>query len=377
MVFTTFESGGEWSGGSQVAGRDKTRRELLLEQIAYNSPTETPLLSILPKVSVDSIMPEWTMGDIERTPDIDGDSESQDFSSSSFSGENRTRAGNYTHIKTRFVEISDTQRMMNEVGVQDEYSHQIWREMLGLAIDFEYRLNFSTASFGTNATPGTSDIRTMHGIWSWAQSTGKSTNTVTIAGHQLEVGTAAAPADYRSTWYEPATVTTLTRDLLYDEVLEPFWARGGEVDKSICFVGAGIKRTLSGFSQVYNAAGTEPVHKLNELGIAASAKELFDTIDVYHSDCGTLHVSKNRYYNDVLTGSGAWYSSYGEGPISNFSPHKGMLIFEPRYMAIGVLEGMHVVPLAKTGLTTRALLGAQLTFICRNPKAIAAAYNVA
>jgi len=142
----SFDSGGT----SALTNGHVTRREVVLDDIAYKQAIEAPLVSTLERWSINSVTPEWLMGKIESDFDaatITGDKEGAEHTPSDI--RYRVRAQNYTQIKSKNVSVSRTQRRMNEIGTGDEYAIELWESTKALTQEFEKCLLFGEANEGS------------------------------------------------------------------------------------------------------------------------------------------------------------------------------------------------------------------------------------
>tara|TARA_R110000803_G_scaffold54250_3_gene110921 strand:- start:6278 stop:7366 length:1089 start_codon:yes stop_codon:yes gene_type:complete len=357
-AFSTYYSGNQDLG----TGYQKTRKEFLYDQISYKYPSEVPLIRMLPKVSVDSTEIDWVLGNL--TPDftITASAENENFSSTPAPSGMRKRAGNYTHLKHKVIEVTDTQRAMDEVGTSDEYSTQIWQKSRELAIEVENTLYWSREVIGTAGSPN----RQTHGLFAWAYDTGDTAGAVTIAGHLI-------PEVYDSVYHAPigAAVDMTLPDLT--EITRLAWAKGIDIDRSVMMCGDKLYNLISGFGlQTFGTTPDIRTVPLNERTIPAAARSLEHWLEVYQGPFGRIHINKNRYFTDRTPNLAAF------GPGGNqitLIPEKAFVIFEPEQLAIGILQGMHVRPGATSTFSSVAAVATQFALIVRDPRGLAAGHN--
>ena len=360
--FQTLASGLRTGGG--LTSNFPTYREQIFDRIAYVQGIETPNLNVLQREDVWNTLYSFVMGQIrfDRTSipaDVEG---KQHTELGDQSGNARLRAWNGIHIHSKDIAVSDVQRNMREVGVPDEYQHQAWEQMLALAVEFENILLWSRYQAGSESTYSpTGDAPQTHGLYAWAYDTGTTGATVSIAGQDI-------PDFYSATHYQ-GTGANMTRTQFNENLLQPAWEKGMEIDKSLCFVGTKVKNVMSQYAMIYNGSGaTLTATPLNERGIPASAMRLVDKLDIYEGDWGRVFVIKNRNMANSTP-----FSGFGTG----VAPNKAILAYEPRYMGIAVFEGFNHVPLAKLGSTSQGYCEAILGTICRNPRAMFSGDNLA
>jgi hypothetical protein len=368
---TTYHSGGRSPAYAVAHGDVETRREWLLDRIAYVNFVETPLLHSLEKVSSDNTLVEWTMDRIAdprtrhgTTPaNIQALQEDADIDPTPV--EHRTRVCNFSHIWGESFRVTDTQRLMNEVGTSDEYNLQAWKAFLRLGTMFEYILMWSQEAAGSYTAGGASVARKMMGIFGWGIETGDTGGDATICGRTV-------PDIYSGTHYA-GTGGDLTVDELYDEMLEPAYDKAMNLDQAIFLCGAKVKRVISQFALVYSGSGaTLTATPLNERTVPAAARRLVDSIDVFQTDVGPIYVNKTRYMNGSETRSG-----FGSAGATSITVKKSAVCLETPFFKIPVIQGFHIVPLARQGLTSQAVVVGQLSLICHNPRAMFTAIDIA
>lgn len=172
-----------------LADTSSTIREDLTNYITNLSPTDTPLFSMLGTESVSNITFEWLMDNVPFTAEIQSAGEGAEATfdmKDNAVNYRRTRAANQTMITRKTVDVTGTQRAVNEAGVEDEYSFQVIRQGLSLMKQAEYNLHWSTYVDGVTAAYN----RGTHGLAAWLLSTGITSNdtgesSVTIAGKAI------------------------------------------------------------------------------------------------------------------------------------------------------------------------------------------------
>lgn len=167
-----------------LADTSSTIREDLTNYITNLSPTDTPLFSMLGTESVSNITFDWLMDNVPFTAEIQSAGEGAEATfdmTSNASAYRRTRAANQTMITRKTVDVTGTQRAVNEAGVEDEYSFQVIRQGLSLMKQAEYNLHWSTYVDGISAAYN----RGTHGLAAWLLSTGIDESAVTIAGRSI------------------------------------------------------------------------------------------------------------------------------------------------------------------------------------------------
>lgn len=221
-------------------------REDLLDVITNISPTETPMFSSFGKAKAKSTYHEW-LTDSLAAATANAHVEGADYSFSKRAA--RTRLGNWTQIFQTPVEVSDTQRVVESAGVEDEFAYQMAKALKEHARDIEYALVKGTGNSGASGT-----ARELKGVLSWI-----STNVETGTGTGNEA---------------------LTEDM-FNDALQSIWSNGGKPDTA--FANGFQKRQISAFT----AGSTKFVQ--------ADEKELIAGVDVYDSDFGRIKIVADRF----------------------------------------------------------------------------------
>jgi len=390
MAYTGLPQRTGHSGGRLGHSYEReTFREQILDQIAYVNALDTPLLSSLGKVPFTAERIEWLMDDIAWSQGaVQSENEVKQFFTdttalSDANADFRTRAANVAHYITKEVFVTDRQRRVSEMGVGDEYAQQLWKKTIHLAKDFENALMFSVANdinSGTMEPTGHSSgvasmaaDSKMMGLVPYAKMAGGATSDKTVAGRTIPFGTGAG--DFNCTWKTNTTAADMTVDEFHDEILAPYWNLGGEASQTLFMCGHKFKRLMGEWGMVYSGSGaTLSAEPMNQRNIPAAAKKLIDTIDVYESQFGTIYINRNRYMSSSQTY--AFTDANYFDTTSTYRPDRGFLMFEPRYVKVGVGTGFTHLPMSKRGLQTAGAIYADLSLVVRNPKILAGGENV-
>ena len=222
-------------------------REDLSDLITNISPEDTPFFKMAPKTKATNTYHEtqkdsladaaenaqlegWNIGDVTHTtPD---------------------RVGGYSQILIKDVEVSDTQKAVNQAGVKNAYDYQVTKRLKEIARDIEFAL-----IKGTGAVGDATHARKIKGVMAWM-----STNATDNAG------------------------TTALTEEGYNDMLQAVWQSGGHPD--VTLVNGTLKRDFSGFT----AGSTKNVD--------SKSKKLIASVDVYESDFGLQKIVLERYINN-------------------------------------------------------------------------------
>lgn len=339
----------------QYSHDEPTVREDLSDIISILSPTDMPLFTILAHVPIKQRQFDWSMDDIPFDDDpanIAGHTDPEGKDAVFESPEHRTRAHNFAQINKIAWDVSDTARVVDMAGTDDEFDYQGLRKLLQIGRRMEFAAHFGTGT-GVQNDQSAASGRVTHGIVNWiAQSGLRRAQGLTTAQTFFTNGS-AVPPEFWSVYYD-AGGANLSRTILYTNILSPSWRNGFRVNGAVGLCGAALKQIISGFAI---ASGTDYI--ANDRNISAEARMLVDTVDVVVTNLGTIYINLDRYLdlNRSVT-----YTGYGAGspPANVTAPLNETLIFiEPRFWQLGMLRGMGFKPLAPVGDSTKGMLVAE------------------
>lgn len=274
-------------------------REDLMDVITRISPEETPFFSSFGKTKASNTYHEW-LTETLATPATNAAAEGAAYSFAVRTG--RTRVGNYTQIFVTPVSVADTQRAVDAAGIEDEFDHQMVLAMKEHARDIEIALVTGTAASGASGT-----ARKLKGVLDYI-----SDNVTTGTGTGSE---------------------TLT-ETMFNDALEGIWADGGLLGEAVAFPNSYQKRKISSFT----ASSTRNVD--------ADEKKLFNLVEVYESDFGTIQIKKHRWMTTTVV------------PILSMD-----------YWKVAMLRPTAREMVAKTGDATDGVIKTELTLESREEKA--------
>lgn len=232
---------------------ETTNRETLSDMITNISPYDTPIHSMIGKMSLSGTKPEWPE-DVLRSPGSNKHIEGASDVSALGTPTNRSRLSNYTQIFKEGYEVSETQQEVDKAGIADELDYNMLKAMKTIAQDVEYMYMNSTASVAGDA----STARESGGLQAYI-----TTNALANGG----------------------TTRFITETLLNDG-LQAAWAAGGDALDVVC--SGANKRRLSAFT-----AG-------NQKNVDAKSKTLIATVAVYDSDFGLVKFHASRWMPDTM-----------------------------------------------------------------------------
>jgi hypothetical protein len=286
-----------------ITHQDAVRREDLVDYITNVDYKNTPLYSGLGKATATNTLHEWavdTFGTPANSPVIEGsDATTVDHTQPA-------RRNNIVQMFRKVITVSDTEKAVDVAGMSDPYAYQLKKATVEMARDIETAIVTGTIASGASGV-----ARAMNG--------------------------AIAQISTNKTANASGTSLSVTK---FNDILAGIFNNGTDEVANEVYVGSYLKRVISG----YTAGNTKNVN--------AADKRIWDTVNVYESDFGTI-----RIY------------------LSRFIPTGGALFIRPEYFKVAYLAGRapkHIA-LAKTGSSTKGMVEGELTLESLAEKA--SAYN--
>lgn len=298
---------------SASTGVGRGNREDLADVVYDISPTQTPLLSALPRAKAEAVLHEWNtdkLADPAENAHIEGDDDEAEASIP------KGRLNNRTVISKKVASVTGTQQVVSKTGQQDEMAYQMAKRTKEIKRDMELMLTANTAkAAGNDAT-----ARKSAGFPTWLKT------NVNRGG-----GAGANPAGDGSDTATDGDQRAFVESLLLD-VSQKCYVAGG--NPSILLVGAFNKRAASGFSGNQNR------------NVDADDKKLVNSISVYEDDFNTLKIVPDR-----------------------FSRARDALLIDTDYARVAYLRSFRTKNLAETGDSKQKELLAEWTLEMNNPDA--------
>lgn len=288
-------------------------REDLSDVIYDISPTATPFMSAIAKVSATATNHEWQTDSLAAASAtnavIEGDEATTDASAAT------TRLGNQTQISDKVARVTGTQRANDSAGRADEMDYQVMKRSKELKRDIESSLLANNAKVVGNDTTA----RELAGVEAWiATNTSAGTGGVDPTGDGTDARTDGTQRAFAES------------DL--KNVLAACADEGGEPD--LIMVGSFNKQALSAFSGNATRVTDGDQNSLNT------------AIHIYVSDFGQLEVVYDRFQRD-----------------------RSALVIDSSMWAMATLRDFSSYDLAKTGDTDRKQILCEYTLEARNEKA--------
>ena len=273
-------------------------REDLSDIIFDISPTETPVLTAIPKSKATGTKHEWQTDSLAAASGsnavIEGDDATTDASTAT------TRVFNYCQISDKVPRITGTQEVVDKAGRRSEMAFQLEKRMKEIKRDVETSLLQNVASAAGNDT----SARTSGGLQSWV-----------VTNQNIASDATAATGDGTDA-HTDGTARALT-EAMYEEVLAAAWTSGGSPSLGVC--NAFQKRKVAAFSG--NATSFEK----------REDRKIYNTVDIYLDPLG----NEIRMVPD------------------RFCPTDVVYFIDPEYLKFATCRDFRTWDLAKTGDSER------------------------
>lgn len=291
-------------------------REDLSNAIYDISPTDTPFMSAVARVSATNVLHEWQTDSLAAATtanaQLEGDIVTRVTSAPT------VRVTNVTQIFMKNAGVSHTQQNVDHAGVSNYLAYQVAKKSKELKRDIETVLLANQGAI----VGGDTTARTLRSMNSWL-----ATNTARSTGGVDATLTSAASAE--STTGNLRAIT----EAIFDTVLASAWAAGGDPTMVICR--AANKQLISDFT---GRANTRDVVQKNTIQAAAG---------LYAGDFSTLTLVPDRF----CRARDVWF-------------------VDPGMAAVAYLGGgFNQYDLGKTGAVDSTVIEAELTLEMRNEAA--------
>lgn len=288
-------------------------REDLSDVIYDISPTDTPFMSGIARVTATATLHEWQTDALDAASAtnavIEGDDATTDAATPT------VRLGNRVQISDKVPRVTGTQRVVDSAGRGDEFDYQILKSGKALKRDMESSLLANNAA----VTGSDSVARELAGIEAW------------IATNDNFGATGASPTGDGTDARTDGTQRAFAESDL-KSVLASCFDEGG--DPNMVMVGSFNKQAMSAFSG--NATRQTD----------SKDQKLVTAIKIYVSDFGDLQVQTNR-----------------------FQRSRTALVLDMDMWAMATLREFTQEPLAKTGDSDRVQILSEYTLESRNEAA--------
>lgn len=302
-VYSAYDASGS-------TGVGKGNREDLVNTVYDISPTDTPVLTALPRTKATAVLHEWTthaLAAAAANEKIEGDDATIDAAAP------KTRLNNRTAISNKVPGVTKTQQAVDKVGMQDAMAEEVGYKMAEIKRDMELMINANTAKVAGNDTTA----RKTAGLPTWI------INAATVIG--------ANPTGDGSDAATNGTQRPLTEGLML-EASQLAYDDGGS--PNLLIVGTFNKRVVSTFAGNQNR------------NVDASEKKLVNSVSIYEDDFNTLKIVADR-----------------------FGVSRNAVLLDTEYAAIAYLRAFDTWDLAVTGSSMRKQIEVEWALEMRNPDA--------
>ena len=345
-----------------------------------------PLFAALEHIPIRQRQFEWNVDDIPFTStlaNIEVETRIEGEDSNFVMQDKRDRLHSFAQINSRSVDVTDTSRIVDTAGIDDEFLYQIERHLLIMGRDMEMAAHWGRMDDVDLVTSDQGDAgivakRQTSGVCDWVISTGSERAQAasvayvfpSSAGGGINPG-ASVGTEFQANLH---SVTldgkyALTKTIVNDNILAPAWRTGMQVQGCIGFSGHLIKTKMSTFALDTNGS-------INERRISAAAKTLIDTIDVFEFETGMVYMNLDRYM-DIAETFTIVNGDIGGGAVDlTFDLDEALMFIDPRFFQIGMLRGVGFKQLATVGDSTKGMLVGEWGIRCQNPIAGTAAVGI-
>jgi len=239
-----------------------------LASVLYEiDPVETPMLSLCPRVPADQVTTEWLVQELYPAANVP---QPEGFTAAMSPAKAPLRLNNVCQILARTVAVSDTLRVVEQVG-EEEFSRQV--VLRGRELKRDLELALTGESIKTIADP-----RAMAGFQTWC------------SNGSVGAGTGAFPVGNGTNAHTAGTLRDLTLDMVEDAI-QGAWNAGGKPRTAL--MSASIKRWFSKMSQ--GGTGNPIVAQNVVQATSPSPVTIVGAVGVFLSDFGPIDLVPDRY----------------------------------------------------------------------------------
>lgn len=291
-----------------------------LENVIYRvAPEKTPFISNIGTVNVTNTYHEWQTESLDAPDATNAQLEGDDVGT--LDAENvTTRLGNYCQIFRKTGGVSRTDEIVKKAGRASEMNRQKVLKGIAMRTDMEKRF---IGNYASNAESGSTPRRSA-GINAFL--TSNTSNGSGGSNGGFSGGTVSAAT--------PGTARTFTESQV-KSVMATAFSNGAQPSQA--YMGPTHKQTFSTFTGIASIRSDAPGKKM---------ATIIGGADVYVSDFGNLTLIPHPY------------------GITDFC-----LLLDPEMAAVGTLDGMKTVSLAKSGDSDKFMMTAEKCLVVKNQKA--------
>ena len=242
-------------------------REDLADVIYRIDPDETPLVSSLPRVGSKQVLTEWIVQELNPAAD---NAQPEGFTAVMQAVLKPVRLNNVCQIMARTVGVSNTTRVVDIVGGEDEYTRNM--VLRGMEVKRDLELAVTSPLVRTITDP-----RHMSGLPTYCSQGSRGATGVMPIGDGSNAGT-------------PGTARDL--DLItVSNALQAAWQAGGS--PTLAIMSGNVKNYFATLSQ----GGTNNAVVAQNIVQASPTGEMTiqGAVDVYRSNFGTIQLAPDRF----------------------------------------------------------------------------------
>jgi len=308
-------------------------REELADKIYRITPAETPFVSLIGHMPIQTNHPEWQTDTLATPVTTNNQPEGNDWTYDAIAA--TTRVGNYAQISEKSLIISETQDKTDKAGRKAEMAYQVVKKGRELKTDIEVTLLSNQASSAGSGNGATN--RTSGGFRAWLATN----DTLGAAGGPASGGfnTSTSVVDAATN----GTQEAFTKARLDTTILNAYNAGGSPT------VGMLSPYAKTVFSTFLDDANIVPLRvNANKTG----KNTLVASAEIYHSDFGDITMMPNRQ----MARAGAAVA-------------RNVFLVDPTMVAMGVFRDIKVNKPAKTGDAEKRVLNTEYTLCVKNEAA--------
>lgn len=307
-------------------------REELSDVVSRITPEDTPIYSMIEKISVKTTHPEWEVDDL-AAPAANIQLEGDDYTFGTTTP--AERMGNYTQIMRKSGIISRTQDKTDNAGKAEQTKYQKLKKGVELRKDAEFAIVDTNASVA-GAT------REFGSLSTWIKTNVNRGATGTNGGYSSGTGLTVAPGN--------GTQRAFTKTIM-DNVMQQGYQNGANFRHVFC--SPYVKSVFVTFMSDTNVASFRYA--------ASSGKNnsIVANADVYEGPFGKVMIHPNR----VMAGAAGLA--------------RNVFFVDPEYLQFGWFDKIHEdKDVAKTGDANKFVLIGEGTLVVKNEKGLGVAADV-
>ena len=392
-----------WNSTASNTIQEALVREDVNDLISNLFPLDTPLQQALGKVAMTSTFKEFPIdgfNNIARTSaillaasgaaNVNPKAEANTISTGALQLPVRFKC--IAENQTLYFAVSDTDRAVSAYGYNDRFTYEAYKTVKAVVNNFEHSFWWGVGGVsgdtgvgggvGGVATSGTA-VRYTQGLMPLILKSGLERQRVGnltgacsdqasfLDGARNDFGTDFPSAGANGlgtpggTWAFNANGTALDAAMFKDSIMRPWYTLMGQQGGAMGFASPRVKTLFNGFAQGLNG-------QINERTIEAAAKMLVDDISFYDTEYGIVSINMSRYLN--LPGV-SFTINLGSGSVT-VPCDENIIFIKPDYYKIGVLRGVSMVQMGKTGDLEQGKVTGDMGMMCLNPQAGTGACNL-